>query len=209
LERKAENEFAARTGARAASFDRPAVQLDDGFDNRETNTQTGFTTRLGRADLNEPIEDPVEHLSGNANATVANRNDGHPRFSPQNDVDSTFVGRELRCVVQQVSSHLYESRGVCVYVHGHLRHLQGEGVTTPLDHGVRDLNRLFYNVTKISTARLQVKLSCSNAADVQQVLHNLGQLHRLAVNGIAQLLQGWIRRTLCVRADAAALDFVQ
>ena len=38
FERKAENEFAALARAGAASFNRPAVQLDDGFDNRETNS---------------------------------------------------------------------------------------------------------------------------------------------------------------------------
>src|SRR5438045_7665868 len=119
LERKPENEFAALPSAGTAGFDRPAVQLDEGFDNRETNTQTGFTTRLGRADLDEPIEDPVDHPWGNPNAIVANGNDGHSQFSPQFDVDSTIVGRELRRVVQQVTGHLDESRRVGIDIHRH------------------------------------------------------------------------------------------
>ena len=68
---------AAHSHAGAAGFNRPAVHFDDGFDDPEADTQTGLTIVVGHADLNETIEDAIEHLRGNPNAVVANGHDGH------------------------------------------------------------------------------------------------------------------------------------
>ena len=102
--------------ALAEDVDRPTVQLDQAFDQRQPQAQAAAAARDALVALDEGVEDAGEHLRGNADAGVT---DGHARLARRGQRDrhrhgAAAVG-EFLGVVQQVPQDLSQPRRLALH----------------------------------------------------------------------------------------------
>src|SRR5438094_6269864 len=111
-DRKRDDELAASADAVASRLHAAAVQLHDRFDERESDAETSQIAMLRAADLDEPLEDAVDHLRRDADAVVAYTDDGGARLGRGGHLDVSAFLLIFRRVVQQIADHLYDSCAV-------------------------------------------------------------------------------------------------
>src|SRR2546423_6622159 len=130
---------------------RPAVLLDNGFDDGEPNPQPAVGARRRAVRLAEAFEDERQELRADPPAVIA---DGHLDIGLdplKPDFDAPALGRELDRVREQIPDHLLKPFVItgdrtCARVYNYLKAyvLGFGGVSDRIDGGVNDrgwLNR--------------------------------------------------------------------
>src|SRR5690606_30370886 len=124
----------------------------------------------------------------NAGTVVAHR---HFRVRPvaaQLDDDGTAIGGELHRVVEQVAEHLQQARAVAVHPGVARRHVQAQQVVAAHRFGLGHFHRAGDDAGQVHARGGQADLSAGDAADVEQVVDEPGQLGHLAVDDVAATL---------------------
>ena len=106
--RQAEDELAAAARAVAPGLDAPAVHLHQAADEGQADPQPPLGAVERAVDLGEQVEDLREHLGGDADAGVADAEDGVLALAADGQVDPAAVAGVLRGVVQDVGQDLRE-----------------------------------------------------------------------------------------------------
>ena len=84
------------------------MQLDDRFDQRETDSESSTPAHQRCIDLRERIEDMRQKIRGNPDPRVANRHDEVTTRGPDRDLDPSVRRRELDGIGQEVTDDLLE-----------------------------------------------------------------------------------------------------
>src|SRR5262249_47502287 len=92
--------------------DRPAVQLDQMFNERKPQPQSAMTPRARRVGLSEVLEDERQELRLDALAGVADRDADTVGVALHAQLDAPALGRELDRVCEQVPHDLLQPRRV-------------------------------------------------------------------------------------------------
>src|SRR6188474_3950789 len=91
--------------------DRPAMEIDDSFTNRQPEPEPAILARDGSAALLKGIENPRQEVWFNPNPRIADLDDELVRRRvPGRNFDPSTLGRKLRRILYQVPKHLLQAR---------------------------------------------------------------------------------------------------
>ena len=120
------------------------------------------------------------------------------RSSRGGDVDVRAVGRELRCIRQQIADHLREPDHVAVDLQRLRRRIDRHRLPPCGDHRPRGLERALDDILCDQALPLQLDLVAGDARDVQQVVDEAREMRGLPLQDAAHLPDG--RRLVGARA---------
>ena len=106
--RESNDDLATAVQPVAPRLDRAAVQFDDRFDQRETDSESSTPAHQRCIDLRERIEDVRQKIRGNPDPRVANRHDEVTPLGHDRDLDPSALRRELEGIRQEVVNDLLE-----------------------------------------------------------------------------------------------------
>src|SRR5208283_4334085 len=113
--RQANNNLATLAGAVAERLYRPAMERHKTARERKADAHTAAQLGLRRLiGLNEELEDPRQHVTGDADAIVANAHDGAPVPLNARNVDLSGFRREFCRVGDEIAEDLRETDGIAI-----------------------------------------------------------------------------------------------
>ena len=184
--RQAEDELAAPAEPLAPGLDAPPVLIHQATDERQADTQPPLGSVEGSVDLREQVEDLREHVGGDADAAVADAEDGVVAVAADGQVDPAAVAGVLGRVVQDVRQDLREPGLVGLHPERFPGALHGEDLAAGLDerpaglHGVGDDRR------DVEGLLVELDLAAGDPRDVEEVVDEPDHLLDLPVDHVAR-----------------------
>ena len=154
----------------AARGDRPAVQLDEAADERESDSEPSLGAVERPLDLREEVEHPWDHLGGDPDAGVAHTNHDVASIAVRGHEDPAALPGVLRRVVQEVADDLGEASQVAEYAQRVGRDLDGQRVVPCVDQRAARLDGARDDRRDLDRLAPEVDLPLRDAGDVEQVL---------------------------------------
>src|SRR5262245_29662444 len=159
--------------ARALGLDRSAMQLDQVFDERQSEAESAVPSGARRVGLSETVKDIRQEIRADAFARVAHGDANVRVYALQERFDAASLRGELDRVGEQVPDHLLQARRVA----GNLANFAGEISLARASSGVRrrvyGLNRLLNYRDQVHWPDLQPELAADDAGRVEQVINQL------------------------------------
>ena len=195
---------APRFGPGAAGFDAPAVRLDQPPHDRQPDAETAVSPIQPALALHEQIEDPRQEIRRDADAGVAHAQDGLATDGLDLHGYRPARGRVLDRIRQQVGDHLFEAHAVAAHQRAgepQLAAMMIERVgapdllDAPLDQGGEIERRL-----------LQDQLAGRDPRDVEQIVHDAGELLGLAPDHAARLGRDGVGHVHAIEQRRGARD---
>src|SRR2546425_8546 len=134
-------------------------------------------SRSSRSDSRRP------HLGPNAPSRVRHAQHGATGLTGDVDLDGTTRRRVLDGVLKKVADDLLKARQIGAHHHGLGSH--GDAMLEPLPAVPEQTNAVGGHLTEIEWLATQRDLAGGDARDVQQVVHQVGEMVRLTEDDLA------------------------
>ena len=191
-QRQPDHEFAPQAGALAVRADGPAVHLQQPAHQGEPDPETAVRVMRVAVELGEQVEDPGQHLRGNADAVVA-----HPDFdlrplAADAETDAPSPLGVFGRVAQDVAQGLREPQRVGVDPERRIGNLGRELVPALLYQGLHDLDGARDQRRKLDRLARQVDLAARDARHIEQVVDQSREVRELPLDHVARPAQLWV-----------------
>ena len=155
---------------------RSAVQRDQVLHQREADAQAALRA-IGRARrLLEQVEDPRQHLGGDADPVVLHGQDQLPVVRGDAELDVAAGIGVAGGVGQQIGDHLREADRIGVAEKAALFAMNRQPVMPLLEQVARHLDRLGGDVGQVDDLAPQLDLAARDLRDVEQIVDQAGQV---------------------------------
>jgi hypothetical protein len=135
--------------------------------------------------LGEHIEHTLEHVHRDADAVVGDTHDHLRADFPNSEHDATAIAGVLGSVAEQIRDDLGQPYPITLHRQRVAGHVDRQFMLTCHQERPGGLERLRDDLVKIEQRQVQPNLAQGHARDVEQLVHQPGQLGRLAVDDIA------------------------
>ena len=186
--RQPDHELTPLARARAVGLDGAAVQLDQAADHRQADAQTALGAVQGGVGLGEQVEHPRQHVGRDARARIPDPDRRRVAFPPGRQGDVPALPGELDGVVEEVADDLGQPCRVGVDADGPGG--QGHAQALPLRFGQRAgrLGGAGHDVGQVHRPPAQLHLAPRDARYVEQVVHQVREASRLALDDVAHVI---------------------
>jgi len=175
------DELTAAVDALAESGDGPLVQLHDLLDQREADPKAPLRSGRGLDGLCEGLEDPRQHVGGDADPGVRDRDHGLPALAPGGETDQPPRLHVLARLREEVGDHLGEPHGIREDVKRAFASLDAELVPGTTGNGPAGLDRLVDRKPQGDPAAAQLEPVVGDPRQVEKVVDESLHLRDLPI----------------------------
>ena len=193
-QRQRDHELAALPQSLAERLDGAAVELHQLPDERQANAQARASFERRGRPLREEVEDPAEHLGGDAHAVVADRHDRAAITFLGRHGDSSALRRVLRRVVQEIGEDLAQAHRIPVNGDWRVEGMNRQTVPGCVDERPADVDRVSNDPDQIGMLAMERDLSAGDPRDLQQVVDEPDHVIDLALHHLAHARRDRIGR---------------
>jgi hypothetical protein len=144
--------------------------------------------------LHERLEDAVEHVGRHADSRVAHPDHGLVALPGRRHLDVAARHGVFGGVVEEVRDHLLEPGGVGLQADGLGGRIDRQLVGTALDQGADPFDGALEDGAQVHDLLPQADAAAGDAGDVEQVVHQPGEVLDLALHHLARGLEGGVDR---------------
>ena len=159
------------------------MKLHETASQREADAESSERPIERLLGLSEQLEYPRQHLGPNAPSRVRHAQHGVTGLTGDVDLDGTTRRRVLDGVLKKVADDLLKARQIGAHHHGLGSH--GDAMLEPLPAVPEQTNAVGGHLTEIERLATQRDLAGGDARDVQQVVHQVGEMVRLTEDDLA------------------------
>ena len=137
----------------------------------------------------EAVEYKRQHLTGDARAGVGNGDLAVRSFGPQCHQRESPAWRELDGVAHQVPDHLLQSMRIAEHQAIRLGEFFAQLHTLGLGHGLQNIQRRLHDLADVGFFRIDTDLAAGDGTQVEEVIHQMGEMACIAGNRLAGRLR--------------------